>query len=106
MCKNTTKKVQYHTNNIINDKIRNNTLNCINTIKDAGSIALSCKIDKLNDEWDTERVLETSAASFVLAGSVMGYKKTKCSCFLFTGMVGAFLLQHALHGWCPPLPIF
>jgi hypothetical protein len=25
--------------------------------------------------------------------------------FLLTGAVGFFLLQHALQGWCPPLPV-
>ena len=26
--------------------------------------------------------------------------------FLLPGVVGGFLLQHAVQGWCPPLPLF
>jgi hypothetical protein len=26
--------------------------------------------------------------------------------YLLPGVVGGFLLQHALQGWCPPLPLF
>ena len=26
--------------------------------------------------------------------------------FLFPAVVAGFLLQHAVQGWCPPLPVF
>lgn len=101
----TTKRVAFHTCNKVNEDIRNRTLSCINTYKSSGEAVLSDKIQKLNREWDTERVLEAHAASVVLFSSIMGYKKKKCCWFLLTGAVGAFLLQHALQGWCPPLSI-
>ena len=25
--------------------------------------------------------------------------------FIIPGLVAGFLLQHALHGWCPPIPL-
>lgn len=101
----TTKKAAFHTCNKVNQDIRNKTICCINTYKSCGEAVLSDKIEKLNQEWDTERVLETNAASVVLLSSIMGYKKKKCCWFLLTGAVGFFLLQHALQGWCPPLPV-
>ncbi len=101
----TTKKVAFHTCNKVNQDIRNKTIICINTYKDGGEAVLSDKIEKLNREWDTERILETNAASVVLLSSIMGYKRKKCCWFLLTGAVGFFLLQHALQGWCPPLPV-
>lgn len=101
----TTKKAAFHTCNKVNQDIRNKTLSCINTYKDSGEAILSDKIEKLNREWDTERVLETKAASVVLLSSIVGYKKKKCCWFLLTGAAGFFLLQHALQGWCPPLPV-
>jgi hypothetical protein len=58
---------------------------------------------RLGREWDIERALETSAGALILLSSIKGFKKSKC--FLFTGAIGFFLLQHALQGWCPPLPI-
>lgn len=101
----TTKKVAFHTCNKVNEDIKNKTICCINTYKSGDSAILSDKIEKLNREWDTERVLETNAASVVLLSSIMGYKKKKSCWFLLTGTVGFFLLQHALQGWCPPLPV-
>lgn len=101
----TTKRVAQNTCEEVNEKIRERALQCLSSEEDRSEAVLSGKIEQLNEEWDTERVLETGAASFVLAASVAGYLKSGCRCFLITGAVGAFLLQHALQGWCPSLPI-
>lgn len=101
----TTKKAASHTCSKVNQDIRNKTIRCINTYKDSSEAILSQKIKKLDHEWDTERLLETNAASIVLFSSIMGYKRKKCCWFFLTGAVGFFLLQHALQGWCPPLPV-
>ncbi|BAL01066.1 hypothetical protein OBV_38670 [Oscillibacter valericigenes Sjm18-20] len=89
----------------INKEIRDRTSARLNFYQGRGKQALTERITELNREWDTERVLETNAASVVLASSLVGYKKSKCCCFLITGTVGFFFLQHALQGWCPPLPV-
>lgn len=101
----TTKRVAFHTCDKVNKEIRDKTINCINTYKDSDKAILSEKIEQLNNEWDTERLLQTNAASVILFSSIMGYKRKKCCWFLLTGTIGFFFLQHALHGWCPPLPI-
>jgi len=101
----TTKKAALNTCNRVNQKIRNKTIGCINTFKDSEEEVLSEIIEKLDYEWDTERVLETNAASAILLGSVAGFARKRCCWFLLTGTVGFFLLQHALEGWCPPLPV-
>lgn len=100
----TTTRVANNTCSAVNDEIRDLTVRRLKFYKNCCRKTLTQRIDELDREWDTERVLETNAASIVFLSSIMGYKKTKCSCFLMTGMVGAFLLQHALQGWCPPLP--
>jgi hypothetical protein len=61
------------------------------------------RIRELNLEWDTERVLEANAAGLILLSSILGLKTNKCW-FIMTGIVGAFMLQHSLQGWCPPVP--
>ena len=33
-------------------------------------------------------------------------KQNSKKCFFATGIVGGFLLQHALQGWCPPVELF
>jgi hypothetical protein len=66
--------------------------------------ALTARITELEREWDVERVLEANAglvggASVVLA--VTGGRRW----LLLTAAVTAFLFQHAVQGWCPPLEV-
>jgi hypothetical protein len=61
------------------------------------------RLKELDAEWDTERALELNAASLVVAGTVMGVVLGR-RWLLLPLTVGGFLVQHALHGWCPPLP--
>lgn len=62
------------------------------------------RLEELDREWDTERVLEANAATLALSGTVLGILEDRR--FLAVPVVvTAFLLQHALQGWCPPLPI-
>lgn len=100
----TAKRVSNHTCNKTNTNIKNSTINSLKTYKNCNSRVISDKINKLNNEWDTERCIETRAASVILLSSIWGFKKNKCPWFLLTGTVGLFLLQHALQGWCPSLP--
>jgi hypothetical protein len=62
------------------------------------------RLDALDREWDTERLLETNAATLTLAGLALGATVDR-RWLLLSGVVAAFLLQHGLQGWCPPLPI-
>lgn len=62
------------------------------------------RLAALDAEWDTERTLEANASTLVVAG-VLGAVLVDRRCLMLSGVVGAFLLQHALQGWCPPLPI-
>lgn len=54
---------------------------------------------------DIERCLETGAATLSLIGAALGAGKNR-RWFLLPTAVAGFLLQHALQGWCPPLPLF
>ena len=63
------------------------------------------RLHELDEEWDIERTLEANAATLALTGSVLGIFVDKR--FLAVPVVvTAFLLQHALQGWCPPVPFF
>jgi hypothetical protein len=48
--------------------------------------------------------LEANAATISLIGVVLGTVVDR-RWFVLPAIVGAFLLQHALQGWCPPLPV-
>ncbi len=67
--------------------------------------AISERIAELDREWDIERVLEANAASITLLSLLLGATKSRIW-FLVPVAVGGFLLQHAIQGWCPPVPLF
>lgn len=62
------------------------------------------RIGELDREWDIERVLELNASSLALTGLVLGATVNK-KWLAVPAIVLPFLLQHALQGWCPPLPL-
>ena len=100
----TTARVSINTSKEINEKIAEATRLSIENLKYKSKEDILKRLLELDQEWDTERILETSAASFILIGTLLGFTKNK-SWHLFSGVVGYFLLRHALQGWCPPLPL-
>jgi hypothetical protein len=66
---------------------------------------LSQRIRELEFEWSIERYIEVNASSLALAGAVLGATVDK-RFLIIPMMVGGFLLQHAIQGWCPPVPLF
>ena len=67
--------------------------------------ALDYRIAELEGEWDMERVLETNASILALTGTVLGLAVNR-RFFFIPAVVLGFLTQHALTGWCPPVPVF
>ncbi len=66
--------------------------------------AISERLDELDREWDVERFLEANAASLGLTGIVFGITFSR-KWLVLPLIVSGFLLQHALQGWCPPVPL-
>lgn len=62
------------------------------------------RLNELNKEWDIERTLEVNASAIALTGVLLSILNKKW--LILPGIVTAFLLQHGLQGWCPPLPLF
>lgn len=62
-------------------------------------------IRELEEEWSMERHLETNASVIGLTSALLGLTVSR-KWLLLTGTVMGFLMQHAIQGWCPPLPIF
>jgi hypothetical protein len=102
----TSQRVEKHTKENINCKIDTYTNENINLYKNRGKAEISSRIKKLNHEWDIERVLETNAAIATFSTILLGLQTKKKKWFVLSGFISAFLLQHALQGWCPPLAIF
>lgn len=62
------------------------------------------RLYELDDEWDIERTVETNASILILLGLGLGVTVSRKFLLLPTA-VSAFLLQHALQGWCPPISL-
>lgn len=105
MLPSTVDRVPAHTAEEINEQIRRQTEANIAHYARAGSAAIERRLKELDEEWDIERTLEANAATASLIGLTLGATVDR-RWFLFPAVVAGFLLQHALHGWCPPLPIF
>ena len=63
------------------------------------------RLDELDHEWDIERTLEANAATLALGGTLLGAFVDR-RFLILPAVVTGFLLQHALQGWCPPVPVF
>lgn len=88
-----------------NERIKQQTDERVARLARQGRAAIDQRLAELDEEWDIERRLETNASCAVIVGSTLGFLVDR-RFFLFPLAVGGFLLQHALQGWCPPIPIF
>ena len=105
MPRSTVNRVPAHTEAVINDQIRQQTEENIARYRTANRATLNRRLRELDDEWDIERILEANAATACLIGLTLGATVDR-RWFIFPAVVSGFLLQHALQGWCPPLPVF
>lgn len=105
MLPTTSARVPLNTSDAVNDQIQEATEARIASLRHASNQSLSRRLRELEEEWDIERTLEANAATACLIGVALGATVDR-RFFFFPAVIGGFLLQHALQGWCPPLPIF
>ena len=101
----TTSRVADRTEADINARIRRQTEANVAYFAKGGAQAISERLRELDREWDVERLLEANAATIALTGLCLGSLVNR-RWFLLPAVVGGFLLQHAVQGWCPPIPVF
>ena len=101
----TVQRVPRRTAEDVNRSIRRSTLERIATAARGGPNAIDARLRALDGEWDIERTLEANAAAASLLGLTLGALVHR-RWFVFPAVVASFLLQHAVQGWCPPLPVF
>lgn len=97
-------KVNDHTPEHINQAIQKETEKKVQFYQNKESGAIVKRLNELEHEWDTERVLETNMATIALVSSLMALYGKK-NWMLLSAAVSAFMIQHAVQGWCPPLTI-
>jgi len=62
------------------------------------------RLAELDREWDIERALQANAAAVSLLGLALTAFVDRRFLLLPVGVAG-FLMQHAVQGWCPPVPL-
>jgi hypothetical protein len=99
-----TERVSRNTAESINERIRRRTDESVARCAAGGPQAIERRLAELDREWDVERCVETLAPTFTLAGLFLGVTGSR-KWLLLPAAVQAFFLQHALQGWCPPVPV-
>lgn len=105
MIPSTVDRVPNHTAEYVNEDIRRRTYEDIAWIASQGPEAIERRLEELDREWDIERTLEANAATVALLGLGLG-RFVDRRFYLLPAAVAGFLLQHAVQGWCPPMPVF
>jgi len=105
MLPSTVERVPQHTAKLVNEQIRVETEDRIAQCAAAGRETINRRLAELDREWDIERTLEANAATASIVGLTLGATVDR-KWFLFPAAVAGFLLQHAIQGWCPPMPVF
>lgn len=97
-------RVREATDPALNAKLDAERLRRVASAVDQPNEVIAARIRELDRAWDVERVLEANASTLMLLGVALGRLHSRKWLWLST-LVPAFLLQHALQGWCPPLPV-
>lgn len=101
----TTTRVEQHTDRAINEQIQRRTEQRLAAAARQGEDDIDRRLEELDQEWDIERTLEANAATIALFGLGLGALVNR-RFFMLPAVVAGFLLQHAVQGWCPPVPVF
>jgi hypothetical protein len=104
MIATTAHRVGSNTDPEINARIWQHTEEHMREVAAAGREAIEHRLRELDEEWDIERYVETLAPSLTLMGLALGLARDR-RWLLVPIVVQSFFLQHALQGWCPPVPI-
>lgn len=99
----TTHRVAKHTSEKVNQRIAEKTQESIAFYRNHVE-KIPGRLRALDREWDIERALETNASTLIVVTCILGFAVDSIF-FVIPLLVGGFLLQHALQGWCPPLPL-
>lgn len=100
----TAARVRKHTSPSSQARIEEKTRTHVRAAAAGGRRDLEQRLRKLDREWDIERMIEANSSSLALTGTLLGAFVNRWF-LLLPAAVTAFLLQHAIQGWCPPIPL-
>lgn len=95
-------RVTRHTNEEVNRQIQRDIDSRLEYFA-AHPDQIDDRLGELDREWDIERAIQANAASLALTGLFFSLFRRRW--VLLPGAVLGFLLQHAIQGWCPPVPV-
>lgn len=101
----TQSKVSDHTPDYINQQIERETEASVNYYKRQGKNEIQMRINELDHEWDTERLMKVNMASIAAISALLAVRANR-KWALLAGVSSAAIIQHALQGWTPPIAIF
>jgi hypothetical protein len=101
----TSTRVPRFTHEPLNRRIRAETDARIARLERAAPAELEARLAELDLEWDVERLLQMNASALVMLGTLLGAAVDRRFLLLPAAVLG-FFAQHALQGWCPPIPVF
>jgi hypothetical protein len=104
MLPSTADRVPLNTCSAVNQQIREQTAANVARYKSASPSEIDRRLQELDAEWDIERMIEANSSTLILAGLGLGTFVDR-RFYMLPAVVATFLLQHALQGWCPPIPI-
>lgn len=96
-------RVPLHTADEVNERIARQTEQSVAFYREHPEL-IDERLTALDEEWDVERLLEVNAATLALTGTLLGAFVDRRWLALPIA-VTAFLCQHGVQGWCPPLPV-
>jgi len=99
----TLRRVPPRTADLVREEIEYDTLARLARCARSNAL-IERRLGELEREWNLERTLEAWFASAVLAGFALGARRDS-RWFALPAVAAGFMLQHALQGWCPPLPV-
>jgi hypothetical protein len=88
-------------NKAIDERIENN----VRSYGAKGELAISDRIDRLEHEWDMDRIVVANFAISHFVLRLLGGRNQKSFFNLLAMAQLPFLLYHAFRGWAPPTPI-
>ncbi len=99
----TRNRVPAHSPDEANDRIHREILASLDYFA-AHKGEIPVRLRELDKEWDIERAIEANASVLALTGIALAAGHDR-RWLVLPGLVAGFLLQHAIQGWCPPVPV-